>query len=411
MPGQRLAGLALARAELAGVGLVTAVRAAGLRLVGADQPCGRGHREQPRDHDHPDDGHPAVRPPAAGEPGVFRPPLVVGVGADPDQPQRLAIPGTAWGRCRLRPGRAIPGLRCARVRRGMAGGAPSPARLVGVGLVGVGLLGARRGGAGLVGAGLVGDGVISSDVLHGARPCGGLVADGLLHVGDPRGRLLYRPGGGLVRDGLLGNGLVRSSPVRGGLPCAGLVRADLLRESLVCGGLLHEGLLRGGLIRDGVVGAGVVRDGLLRAGIVLGVRAEALCRGGGGRILGRNCPGRGRPPGAGWAGGTSAESASATPTCAGMTGEEPGRSGSSGAASPGGVSGGRAWPGPWPGLTCTAVAWPVPAWPVPAVPASAPVTSALLASAPVASAVLVSDSPAPAGRSGAELICTPHRVQ
>ena len=65
MPRQGLARLALAGAELAGWGLVTGVRAAGLRLVRADQPGGGGDREPAGDHYHADDGRPAVRPPAA----------------------------------------------------------------------------------------------------------------------------------------------------------------------------------------------------------------------------------------------------------------------------------------------------------------------------------------------------------
>jgi hypothetical protein len=191
MPRQGLAGLALAGAKLAGTGLMTAVRAASLRLVGADQPGGRGDRKQPGDHHHADDGRPAVRPAAtAGQPGIVRPRLIVAVGTDPDQPQRLAIARTARGQYRLRPGRAFPDLRCALVRHSVAGG---------------------------------------------ARPGVSLVSAGLMHGSLVRGSLL--------RGGLGGSGLGLSGPSRGGLVGAGLVHAGLLYAGLLYAGLLYAGLV------------------------------------------------------------------------------------------------------------------------------------------------------------------------
>ena len=108
---QSLAGLGVARPQLAGPGQVSPVRAAGLRRIDPDQPRGRGDREQPGDHYDADDQRPAIRPPTAGQPGVFRPRLIVGLGANLDQPQRPGILGYAGGRGRLWRGRAVVGSR------------------------------------------------------------------------------------------------------------------------------------------------------------------------------------------------------------------------------------------------------------------------------------------------------------
>ena len=116
---QSLRGLGMARPQLAGPGQVRPMRPAGLGRVDPDQPRGRGDREQPGDQYHADDQRPAIGPPAAGQPGVFRPRLMVGLGVDLDQPGRLGILGHARGQRRRRRGRAVLGRRPGLVRCGL----------------------------------------------------------------------------------------------------------------------------------------------------------------------------------------------------------------------------------------------------------------------------------------------------
>ncbi len=117
--GEGLAGLGMATPQRGGLGQPWVVPTAGLGLVGADQPRGRGDGEQPGDHHHADDQRPPVRPPAAGEPRVVRVGLGVGLDTDADQPQRLAVFGDAGRCCCLRPGRAVPGIRRAFIHPGL----------------------------------------------------------------------------------------------------------------------------------------------------------------------------------------------------------------------------------------------------------------------------------------------------
>ena len=72
-------------------------RAAGLGRIDPDQPRGPGDREQPGDQHYADDQRPAIGPPAAGQPEVFRPRLRVGLAVDPDQPEGPGILGPAGG--------------------------------------------------------------------------------------------------------------------------------------------------------------------------------------------------------------------------------------------------------------------------------------------------------------------------
>ena len=116
--GQCLAGLGVATPSAVAWDRWRWCALPGLGLVSADQPRGRADSEQPGDHHHADDQRPAVRPPTAREPRVVRIRLGVGLDPDADQPQRLAVRDDA-GRCRLRRGRAVPGIRRAVVHHSM----------------------------------------------------------------------------------------------------------------------------------------------------------------------------------------------------------------------------------------------------------------------------------------------------
>ena len=206
----------MTRPQSARLGHVSAMRAAGLGLVGADQPGGRGDGEQPGDHHHPDDQDPAVWPAAAGEPRDFRVRRGVGLAADPDQPQQFAVLGNAGGRHRLQPDRAV---------RRVGPGRSGPGRS--------GVCGAGRGC--LSGRGLGRSGLGRSGVCDAGRGC---------LSGRGPGRSGLR-GSGPGRSGLRGSGPGRSGLRRsrpgGGHPAGirlagrdgaglGVGRADLGRD-------------------------------------------------------------------------------------------------------------------------------------------------------------------------------------
>ena len=124
LAGQSLPGLAMAQPQLVWPGQVRPMRAAGLGRIDSDQPRGRGDRKQPSDQHHADDQCPAIGSLAARQPGVLGPRLIVGLGADPDQPERPGILGHVGELGRRRRGGAglegRPGLvRGQRDRRGL----------------------------------------------------------------------------------------------------------------------------------------------------------------------------------------------------------------------------------------------------------------------------------------------------
>ena len=286
----------MTRPELARLGHVSAVRAAGLGLVGADQPGGRGDGEQPGDHHHPDDQDAAVRPAATGEPRVFRVRRGVVLAADPDQLQQFAVLGDAGGRYRLQPDRAVRLVCCGLIRgvpvcgvlvcgelvRGMLIRHPGRSGVPGCG----GFRGRGPGKSGLGGSGPGG--------LRGRRPgrCGlggrGPGRSGLRRSrpggGRPAGtRLAGRDGPGvgvghadLGRDdrpgALLARGVrhrrARAGPCGADLDRGGLARAHLVGAHLV--GARSSGA--------GVSGAGVSGAGLRGIGLGRALRSQADLR-------------------------------------------------------------------------------------------------------------------------------------
>ena len=274
----------MTRPELARLGHVSAVRAAGLGLVGADQPGGRGDGEQPGDHHHPDDQDPAVRPAATGEPRVFRVRRGVVLAADPDQLQQFAVLGDAGGRYRLQPDRAVRLVCCGLIRGVPVRGVLVCSELVrGLLIRHPGRSGVRGPGAWPGGCGLGGRGPGRSGLRRsrpgGDRPAGTRLAgrDGPgVGVGHADLGRDDRPGALLARG--VRHRRARAGPGGADLDRGGLARAHLARAHLVGALLIGARSSGAGVSGAGVSGAGVSGAGLRGIGLGRALRSQADLR-------------------------------------------------------------------------------------------------------------------------------------